>query len=190
MDEARKDIEDYEDQALMSKIAKGDEGALRALMVKHGGSLMRYSGHVLNDFDQAEDVVQFTFMQVWQNASTWRPDALVKTWMYTIAHRGCLNIMRGRKGVMVDIDDVALAAQDGRGPEEAMHNAQARDVLNMAMADLPERQRSALLLRYAEEHSQKEAAAILGVSEKAFESLLSRAKAKMSGILEKVKGTI
>lgn len=183
MDETTKDIED---RALISAIAKGDDMALRTLMTKHGGALMRYSGHVLNDFDQAEDVVQFVFMQVWQNAQRWTPDAKVKTWMYTIAYRHCLNIIRGRK-VMVDIDDAVPQTQDEDSPEYRAGTAKNRDILNVAMNSLPERQKSALLLRYAEEHSQKEAAAILDVSEKAFESLLSRAKAKMSDLLSKTR---
>lgn len=174
--------DDIQDNILMCDIARGSERALRGLMARYGGALMRYSGHMLGDDHLAEDAVQFIFMQVWQNAGLWKPRAKVKTWLYTIAYRHCLNLIRARK-IHVDYDDHVITDESGQNPELILKSLQNKAILDLAMNKLPERQKSALLLRYAEEHSQREAAEIMGLGEKAFESLLSRGKNRLFDIL-------
>lgn len=176
---------DEEDKDLMKAIADGEERALRRLMEKHGGPLMRYAGHILNDFHRSEEAVQHVFTQVWLKADSWEPKAKVRTWMYTIAYRHCLNMIRGEKPVY-DIQDYTIEDQS-EGPDTKMQNEQNKQILDEAMNSLPERQKAALLLRFAEGFSQKEAAKILDVSEKAFESLMSRGKAELAKTLTPYK---
>lgn len=178
---------DEEDRALMTRIAAQDEAALRELMTRYGSVLMRYAGHILqSDQSQTEDVIQYAFMQVWQHAGNWQPKAKVKTWLYTITYRRCLNVLRGQKGLTRPLEEVVLVDETVNMEHDALNRAR-REMIDEAMQSLPERQRAALLLRYAEELPQKEAADVLEISEKALESLLSRGKAKLAQKLKQLK---
>lgn len=176
---------DEEDQDLMKAIADGEETALRRLMEKHGGPLMRYTGHILDDFHRCEDAVQHVFTQVWMSASSWKPKAKVKTWIYTIAYRHCLNMIRAERPAQ-DIQDYPIEDQSMQ-PDAVIQAEQNKQILEETMDTLPERQKTALLLRFAEGFSQKEAAQILDVSEKALESLISRGKAELAKKLNPYK---
>ncbi|CAM3424306.1 RNA polymerase sigma factor [Parendozoicomonas haliclonae] len=177
---------DEEDKTYMHRLAAGDDSALTLLIRKHGSSIMRFATNLLDDADTAEDVVQHVFTQAWQNAHRWKPRAQVKTWLYTIAHNYCLNILKSTKRYIQDsslldgIDESDLA-------EESATRSQSRKVIDLAMNSLPKRQKTVLLLRYAEGFSQSEAAEIMGVSEKALESLASRGKSEMAKKLRPIK---
>ncbi len=176
---------DAEDQRLLREIAAGQAAALRTLMRRHAEALLRYASHLLGDAHAGEDALQHVFIQVWRHANGWRPEAKVRTWLYTIVQRHCLNQLRARKS-MIELEDAPL--EDHAGRPDALYSAeQVRQFVAFAMDALPERQRTALLLRYAEGFSQKEAAAILDISEKALESLLSRGKSALAKYLSPYK---
>src|SRR5688500_7631773 len=130
---------------------------------------------MLGDAGDAEDVTQETMLRLWRIAPDWREgEAALGTWLYRVASNLAVDRLRRRRerpqAVMPEIADESAGAQ---GRLEATDRAAA---LEAALADLPERQRLAVVLRHLEERSNPEIAAILGTSVEAVESLLARAR--------------
>ncbi len=135
--------------------------------------------HMTGDPYQAEDIAQETFLRFWQAAPKWdeHGGATILTWLRRVATRLCIDEKR-RKGPIYtdetpDRSDPAAAADIKLVRSETAQRVQA------AILALPERQRAALTLSYYQHLSQKEGAAVMGIKEKAYESLLSRAKTKL-----------
>jgi RNA polymerase sigma-70 factor (ECF subfamily) len=131
---------------------------------------------------EAEDLVQTAFLRVWQGAARWEPRAKFSTWLYRVLHNLCMDRFRAR-GEPIEPRAEELA-DESPGSEERMQGMQREARVRAALAALPARQRAALVLCYYEERSQAEAAALLGVTEGALESLLSRGRAAMKKWLQ------
>jgi RNA polymerase sigma-70 factor (ECF subfamily) len=137
---------------------------------------------MLNDRSEAEDVAQETFLRVWKQAEHWRSDgAKFDTWLHKVAINLCYDRLRTRKDYSdenaPEMIDPALI------PEQRLDKSQQGDVISIALAALPNRQREALVLQYYQELSNIEAADLMGVSVDALESLLSRARRNMRALL-------
>jgi RNA polymerase sigma-70 factor (ECF subfamily) len=165
---------DVEDATLVLRVAEGDARAYRELVARHAANLHRFAGRMLREASDAEDVVQETFLRLWQRARDYTPDARVGTWLHRITHNLAIDRLRarGRLEPMTDDDEAPISAPQSRNIVER----ERRETLARALDELPERQALAILLVYFHERSGAEAAEILGVSEEALESLLARAR--------------
>jgi len=172
---------------LMERIARDDESAFAELVAALAPPLLRFVARALGgDRCEAEDVVQDAFVRLWKARHRWRPDATVKTYLFTIGARLCMNLARGRRRrpAMASLD--AQASCDGpeipdlaADPERMAHSRQLRAAINEEMAALAPSQRAALLLRHDAGLSYQEIAAALDTSAAAVESLLSRARGRL-----------
>lgn len=161
------------DEALMLAVAEGDGKALRYLMDRYMGRSIKLAERV-GAWD-GEEVAQEAFVRVWKHADRFDARrAKFTTWLYRIVVNLALDRPRRKHA---SIDDVPEVASREPGAEENMLAAQRQRLADMALATLPERQRAAIALFYLDGLSGREAATVLEVSEKAFESLLSRGKA-------------
>ncbi len=166
-----------DDHALMAGVARGDARAFRRLVERHVGWSVGYAERMVGARADAEDLVQTAFLRVWQGAAKWAPAAKFSTWFYRVLHNLCMDHFRARGEPMDEVDE---ALPDGAPTgEERYAAAQRADRVRAALAALPARQRAAIVLCYYQEVSQVDAAATLGVSEGALESLLSRARAAL-----------
>jgi RNA polymerase sigma-70 factor (ECF subfamily) len=172
------DISGDNDAALMQKIACGDGRAFERLVQRHLPRSVRMAARITGSAAEAEDAVQEAFIRVWKHAAEWEsPDATgaqFSTWFYRIVLNLCIDYKRKR--TFTPIEDIP-EPDDGRDNAETNLqryelSQQVRDAVN----GLPDRQRAAFVLCFYEECSNKEAASILGVSIKALESLLVRAR--------------
>ena len=167
------------DLPLLRAIAGGDESAARALVDRHLARLHALATRLLGDPTEAEDVCQDVFVRAWKQAPRWQPgrspgDARFGTWLHGVALNACRDRLRRRR----PRSDTALDELGDAQPGPAQHFA-AEDTaraVRAAIAALPERQREALVLCHYQELPQAEAAALLGVSVDAIESLLARAR--------------
>ena len=169
--------EDPLDHELMAAVARGDGRAFARLVERHLGWSLGFAERMLGARHEAEDLVQTAFLRVWQGAARWEPKAKFSTWLYRVLHNLCMDRFRAR-GERFEPSAEELA-DESPGSEERMQGMQLEARVRAALAALPARQRAALVLCYYEERSQAEAAALLGVSEGALESLLSRGRAAM-----------
>src|SRR5476649_437382 len=87
---------DAQDKALMVRIAKGDEGALRELIEKHQGAVYGTISKMLGDPIEAQDLAQQVFVRVYRASGTYRATAQFKTWLFTIVRNLVFNEHRRR----------------------------------------------------------------------------------------------
>lgn len=173
------------DDALLAAVAAGDRGAYARLMERHVDRCYALARRMTGDAAEAEDVVQEAFLRVWTRAADWRPGgAQFATWLYRVTLNLCLD-RRRRAGRILAADPVLLEERPDPAPlaDAALAAVQDQRRLQDAVADLPDRQRAAVLLTYMEELSNAEVADALDISVGAVESLLVRARRALRGML-------
>jgi RNA polymerase sigma factor (sigma-70 family) len=170
---------------LVREVAAGSEAALAALYDRHVDAVFAAAIRLTSDRQVAEEVVQETFLALWNRAELFNPSVgSLAAWLHTIARtgRGAGSRAAGRRPNLVsfsaasgsDVDETAAleralaggtvlgGADLGPGPEGELAVTELRDVLRSALADLPEHERTALVLAYSEELTQSEIAERLG----------------------------
>lgn len=172
------------DDALVVRVADGDQAAWRRLVDRHLGALVSQAWYVLGDRSEAEDVAQETFVRLMQKAHAWEPGGpQLKSWLYRVALNLCIDRKRSRWRPR-PLDDAAESfAHDDPAARHAHDNDIERAVRG-ALDVLTERQRNAIVLVHYQGFTNYEAAEMLGTSVDALESLLARARRAMRGALE------
>ena len=170
----------YADQALMAAIADGDEVAFGELVRSLTPALLRFARATLSASPaEAEEVVQEVLIRLWQQAATWQPDGRVSTWAHRVAYRLCIDRLR-RQRPSVDIEGLEDNLTDPAPlPGTRMMHLEDVQAVQAAVAALPVRQRTAIVLCHYQGLSQAEAAAAMGIGEVAYESLLARGRRRL-----------
>lgn len=150
---------DSNDQVLVELVKVGNRNAFSQLVKRHQKALLRLCYRFLKDLDLAEDVVQETFIKVFDRIHTFEARASFKSWLYQIAINTAKNKIRSFRMDTTDIENVNLAvmADAERG---LIHNAVSQ-LLQKYVEQLPFKQRTALVLRIYEDLSFKEIAQIM-----------------------------
>jgi RNA polymerase sigma-70 factor (ECF subfamily) len=157
--------------ALMGRYCDGERRAFDELYATLAPRILGYLTGLVKDRAAAEDLLQLTFIKLHQHRDVYVRGANPVPWLYTIAHRTCLDELRRRKRsrvrVSVDGNLPHEPVVDISGsPEPAHEDPDAQVVARgmAALADLPETQRQAVLLTKIHGHSTAEAASILGTT--------------------------
>jgi RNA polymerase sigma-70 factor (ECF subfamily) len=174
-----------DEAGLVREIAAGSQDALAALYDRHVDAVFAASIRLTSDRQVAEEVVQETFLALWNRAELFDPGTgSLAAWLHTIARNRTVDRLRaaGRRPNLVPLssaggidenDTAALerivasgrvlgGADLGPGPEGELAAAELRDVIRGALAELPEHERTALVLAYSAELTQSEIAERLG----------------------------
>jgi RNA polymerase sigma-70 factor (ECF subfamily) len=163
------------DGELVARVARGDERAARALIDRHLPKMLSLSRRLLGNQSDAEDVSQEVFLKVWTHAASWKPGgAKFETWMHRVAMNLCYDRLRKRPHVA--LDEVEEPVDEAPAPGTSLAEADISDAVDEALARLPERQRSAIVLCHYQGMTNIEAAKALEVSVEALESLLARGR--------------
>jgi RNA polymerase sigma-70 factor (ECF subfamily) len=173
------DWPDKDDRELLALIQGGSHHAFGALVQRHTERFYRLAYRYVQSKEAAEDIVQDAFLKLWEDPGKWQPErnARFTTWFYRVVVNLALDWKKKKRPVALD-EDMPLI--DEREPADAaMIRAQEQNILEKEIAALPERQRTALNLCFAEELSNQEAADVMGVNLKALQSLVMRAKATL-----------
>ncbi|MFT7121874.1 MAG: RNA polymerase sigma-70 factor (ECF subfamily) [Neolewinella sp.] len=165
------------DRELLSAIASGDATALRALYDRLGERVYNTVLTYLQNEVDAEEVTQDVFTKVWRSAASFKGNSQVITWVYRIAVNTALTALkkRQRRGFFGVITDTNTPS-DFHHPGAKMEEKETNRELFAAIYGLPDRQKTAFVLSYVEELKRQQVAEIMGLSLKAVESLLMRAK--------------
>lgn len=171
-------LEKESDESLMALIKKGDHQAFSILVYRHTDRFFGAAYKVVQNSPDAEDIVQNAFLKLWEKPNLWKEGKGAKftTWFYRIVVNQSLDsIAKKKTNILLDEELESVEKTiDIRMSEQEQQNE-----LEKAISLLPEKQKIALMLYYEEELKQSEAAAAMGLKLKAFESLLSRAKATL-----------
>lgn len=170
------------DAALLARVGEADPAAVRTLVSRKLPRLLALATRMLGDRMEAEDVAQDAFVRIWKQAPHWKEgEARFDTWLHRVALNLCYDRLRARREEPVD--DVPEEADPHAAPdarlEARVREARVRD----ALAALPARQREALVLNYYQELSNIDAAALMGITVDALESLLARARRNLRTLL-------
>ncbi|EQM69715.1 sigma-70 family RNA polymerase sigma factor [Pseudomonas tohonis] len=173
---------ELDDEQLMAAVAEGDQRAFATLVQRHLPRAYAIARRVLPEQADAEDAAQEAFTRIWTHAADWQPGrARFTTWLQRILVNQCLDQLRRRKRrPEQDIDALLeeLLDPDADTAAEVQRAREAAEVQRVVQR-LPDKQRMAVVLCYFEEHSNPQAAELMGVHIKALEGLLGRARAQL-----------
>jgi RNA polymerase sigma-70 factor (ECF subfamily) len=149
--------------------------------------VMNLAYRTVRDATEAEDLAQVVFVQVHKSAHRYKASAKFSTWLFTIARNLCLNEIRRRSRHPAESLDAARPGLEDQpaqqfedkqtfSPPEHLLQAELEEKIDEALGELPENQRTAILLCRQEELSYEEIASILGCSLSATKSLIHRGR--------------
>ena len=137
----------------------------------------------LHNTEEAEETTQDVFIKVYQRYEKFNHSSSLKTWIYRITINHCLDVIKARKrfkrfGFLVEIlpDSHFKGTVEFNHPGVALEQKEATEHIMKCITELPQKQQTALILKSINGLSQKEISAIMEISEKAIESLLTRAR--------------
>lgn len=182
------------DEALVDLLASGDVRALETIYDRHARALYSLALKMLADPDQAEEIVQESFLKLWQRPSAFDPNrGRLLTWLLGVTHHRAVDLLRRQHAERRHLQ----AALDGRAPGVAQQSpedpeAQAWTNLRVeavaeALADLPASQRQALELAYFHGLTQVEIAERLGEPLGTIKTRVRLALRKLRSALEKAE---
>ncbi|MGH7993035.1 MAG: sigma-70 family RNA polymerase sigma factor [Limisphaerales bacterium] len=175
------------DAVLMLRVKRGDRVAFAELVEKYKQPVMNLVYRTLHDETEAEDLAQNVFLQVYKSAGRYESRAKFSTWLFTIARNLCLNEIRRRSRHPADSIEESHAEHEDQPrqqfedkssvtPPEKLLQGELAQKIDEVLAELPENQRTAILLCRQEELSYEEIAKILGCSLSATKSLIHRGR--------------
>jgi RNA polymerase sigma-70 factor, ECF subfamily len=175
-------MDEASDEDLMLRVAKGDERAFRQLSRRYAARSHALARRIAANDADAEEIVQEAMLRVWINAPRWRKMAAFSTWLYRIVVNLCLNNRRRRP--FAPLDEAGDPPDPAPDASELLEKSDVDREVAAAIAELPERQRVAIVLTYHEGLSNAETAAILDTSVSGVEALLVRAKRALRARLD------
>lgn len=175
------------DDEIIDQILSGNKDHYRALVEKYQSMVFRTCMGFLHDKEEAEDITQDVFIQVYQNLPRFKGDSSFSTWIYRIAINTSLNKIRStQKNFLMQrfesfrneekLQTLQVSIPDNENPENIMILEEHREWVRKALNSLPENQRTAIVLSKYDDLTQKEIAGIMNTTEGAVEALIQRAK--------------
>ena len=175
------------DAALMLRVKRGDRAAFAELVEKYKQPIFNFVFRTLRDEIETEDVAQNTFLQVWKSRARYERTAKFSTWLFTIARNLCLNEIRRRSRHPAESIEETHAEHEDQPqrqyedkkislPTDSALQGELAQKIEEALAELPENQRTAMLLCRQDELSYEEIADVLDCSLSATKSLIHRGR--------------
>ena len=169
------EIADYivaEDRELVDRVLKGDNDAIHRLFVQRLGGV--------ND---ADDLLQETFIKVYINLHRYSADYTFGQWVYTIARNTFIDFVRRRQDDLPIDERFAAPASNAPTPEESVINLQQRSQIEHYLEHLAPRYRQLILMRFFEEYSYEEIAAKLSLPLGTVKTQIHRAREQMCRLI-------
>lgn len=165
-----------DDDGLVSEVRAGNEEAFARMYERHRSELLAYSRNMVGSHDDAEDVIQQTFLKAYRALRRSESRIAVRPWLYAIARNECVSMIRKRRESPAD---PASASSGSRVASEVEEREEMRSMLS-DLSRLPDEQRQALLLSGVDALSGDEIAAILGTDRERVKALVFRARRSLT----------
>ncbi len=173
---------------LIDRILNGDWRNFAILVDKYEAKVFNYVNYLMNNREDAEEMVQDTFIKAYRSLSQFRGDASFSTWLIRIAHRNCLTHFRKKVPAKVSLDNVTCSSTGNmvNSPTKHLHVDDRQQVLNRALAKLKPDKRSAVTLFYYQELSLQEICDVTDLTLSNVKILLHRSRKKLLEILKEM----
>ena len=184
------------DSVAVARVKAGDGDAYRVLVDRHSRSVFRLAYRMTGNQQDAEDVVQETFMRAYRQLHRWEARSSFSTWLYRIAANYSLDLVRARKRhaeTAIDETSANQGAPDDAihalpasspGPDRLLFSDQVQKCVASTLDELSQQERTAFVLRHFEGQSIEEISAALGLSANAAKHSIFRAVQKLRRALE------
>ncbi len=178
---------------LVERLKSDDENAFRELVEEFKDKVFSTCFHYLHNRLDAEDLAQEVFIEVHRSIKSFKEDAQLSTWIYRIAVNKSLDLIRKRKrkkrfGYLIslgaDDDEKEIQIPISGNPQKDLEIKERMQLLNNALAKLPETQKTVITLSKYEGFSNKEIAEVMDTSVSSVESLMHRAKKNLQKKLQ------
>ena len=183
-----------ESAVVLARARQGDSEAFRALVEGHSRAVFRLAFRMTGNEQDAEDVVQESFLRAYRQLGRFESRANFGTWLYRIVANCSVDLMRARKARhdqtrSESLDEaIELPAADLPGPERLAQSAEIQRRVQSALADLSPLERAAFTLRHYEGRSIDEISAALGLGTSAAKHSVFRAVKKLRAALAPLRG--
>ena len=171
------------DERLIALIRRGNHHAFEALVARYQSRLLAFCRHMLSSREDAEDVLQEVFAAAFNAILADRREINVRPWLYRIARNRSLNHLRKAQAIGVDSMDVHLS-EHGLTTADKVHKREEFRQLMADVGELPETQRTALLLREIDALSYEQIAEAMETTMPSVKSLLVRARVSLAEAAE------
>jgi RNA polymerase sigma-70 factor (ECF subfamily) len=161
-----------DDQILIKKALAGNESAYRVLLNRHKEAIYRLILKIVRNQEEAQDLVQETFMKAFGSLSSYKCQYRFTTWLYKIAANSCIDFLRKRRLVSVSLDQ-PLETKDGEvtielpdwtyNPEADWASREKSLSIDAAIDTLPKKYREVIVFRHKQDKSYEEIAQILDI---------------------------
>lgn len=178
-------MDEITDEALIRRIAAGDQGAMGELYGRHSGRAFRFLLRLVRDQSLAEDLLGDVFVDVWQQASRFEARASVPTWLLSIARFKALSALRRRPHAALDPEVAEAIADEADTPEVSLQKADKAGALRRCLDALSREHREVVDLVYYHERSVEEAARVLGIPEGTVKTRMFHARKRLSELLSR-----
>jgi RNA polymerase sigma factor (sigma-70 family) len=177
---------------LIAQLKQGNEAAFKQVFEAHQDRIYNTILYMIQSAEEAEDLTQEVFVDVFLSMENFKAQSKLSTWIYRIAVNKALNHQRFKKakkrlGAVLSIFNLSPAddAPDFVHPGILLENKELSESLYQAIKKLPEKQKTAFVLRQLEDLSYVEIAEVMQTTTPSVESLLFRAKQNLQKFLEK-----
>jgi len=179
------------DTAAVALARDGDSDAFRGLVERHSRAIYRLAHRMTGSPQDAEDVVQETFLKAYRQLGRFESRANFGTWLHRIAVNCSIDLIRSRKHQEMGHDAADLEVLDGNtdqrvdpSPERLMLSSEVQEKVTRAMEELTPMERAAFVLRHFEGQSIEDISRALGLKANAAKHSIFRAVRKMRLALE------
>jgi RNA polymerase sigma factor (sigma-70 family) len=165
------------DARLVDQVRRGNEAAFEVIFERHAPAILSFCRHMLGTREEAEDAVQHTFTAAYRDLQRGGDrEIALKAWLFAIARNRCLSLLRARREVPTAIDALDAGSPSGAGvAEQVEERADLRHLLD-DVRELPEQQRTALLLTELGDLSHAEVAGVMDCEVSRVKGLVFRAR--------------
>lgn len=190
----REALQALSDEELVERHLEGDEFAFRVLTERYRDRLLNWLTRKVGDRSEAEDLVQRTFLRVFQHLHRFDPERKFSTWLYTIAGNLAKNVFRSRSRDPVVLFQTLSGDRDEDGrtlqwedtsflPDEMAWRRDLKALVDQVAEELPEHHREIFLMREREGKTYREIADTTGLKLGTVKSRLSRARKKFAEVI-------
>ncbi|HEY3325309.1 MAG TPA: RNA polymerase sigma factor [Planctomycetota bacterium] len=184
------------DEQLMVRLAAGSHEAFEVLLARYEAALITFCYAFMRNREAAEDLAQETFMRVFRNCQRYQPVAKFTTWLYRIAANLCINeLKKGKLRHSISLDEPAGPDPDGTkiieriatpdaSPLNEAEDREAQGLIGRAIDQLPDDQRTTLIMVEYHHMAYQDIAEILGVSVSAIKMRVKRARETLREMLK------